>query len=1213
MSKVQLLLLLSGLIILFAYYTLKEDFVLIKDFTYNGPNPPSSFNKSINTANILTGDIFNALFKYYDSLFDTPPDSVLTDPTNPNSQRACVDLANAIKRAVRRFAQSDANTNFCTEKTAGSILIPNVLTGLGASASEAGILNRRITSPSGEIITYPINALDNQVYEGKGGFDPVTIELFMKTNVTDNTIQTYVDSIKAVVLPLVYQVTNPADAFSYNVEMYNLRITLPDPLHETVISSYLNYLYEDGDCMHITKIYGANLCETVDLNGADKLKFSLITERSTMSLYDFIHEMNAALDNLNPTTNEYNVVKELFDKILGSILIQVLYSFVYIKKNARVRHFDMHPKNILLAWTDDYYFTIPFTRNRWGYTYTDANGVQVYRTIFEGKSVLDYKYRGKRITRDNVRWFRYQFVNENNQVKNIDVENFGLIVKNIDFGSSSFEIPLGGVPGVPADYNKLNPEFYSVQSGFNRIDEAEYNTRTNKNAYHSMEAVFIILNLLHSLSGYRHLGFRQPVGTQFNIDGIFPINSFGRLAYNILSNVSDYIDNFGRSFASLGWNYVSNQQPLVYHPPWIRDPITTNIGFVYPSASKNRWFMNRRDVVATDSITPLFEYWTLSQIFESLKPFGVNTNNVKLNSRFETTLPPAFISNQLTSVNNPEVMTFSLIRQRPDLKPWPKFLDFLFKSHNSCLKSKRISNNTRSDPILLTDAKNTCKKFKQQAQMFLPSNTVEQNLADSELVGEWDLSTVASVDYFYFNINPALYVPSTTGYNMYTGGLTRAELERMYTIDPETRMFNFQPPSPELANSYFSAVNFHVLRIDNSTNDVRLSTDIGKDLWTVVQDTVAYNSQTRQPPAHIYVVNGGYFVVGYNVRDRLQTSISRYLLGDNLTQKTQAANEKLPLGFYMSTNNNGSITTDTVIEFPEAYKFHLAAIYIVNNQIRMMKYREFLLKHELRQESQTIEVFLPTGNRNITIPSYSIETSPIRDLITGQVSNLPYRKTDIDNPLPEYTSAFVSGPILIWDSTVVFTRDIALGISEEGQFLTKRLIRGINRFEKNAFPDQSSNKDWINSIRELSGTPSDQIPDLPYKVSQYSRNNKMFYAEPGEKEFSFGMRHSGQIIEVNAICELLDGTHIIVMCEGRGYDALGLTRYQFADIINKSIPNIRHAVCLDGGFSAQMLMRRKNGQIRYAMPDPEKRGLGISIIIQDLELNAMIDSPPRSP
>jgi exopolysaccharide biosynthesis protein len=85
------------------------------------------------------------------------------------------------------------------------------------------------------------------------------------------------------------------------------------------------------------------------------------------------------------------------------------------------------------------------------------------------------------------------------------------------------------------------------------------------------------------------------------------------------------------------------------------------------------------------------------------------------------------------------------------------------------------------------------------------------------------------------------------------------------------------------------------------------------------------------------------------------------------------------------------------------------------------------------------------------------------------------------------------------------------------------------------------------------------------------------------------------------------------MCEGRGYDALGLTRYQFADIINKSIPNIRHAVCLDGGFSAQMLMRRKNGQIRYAMPDPEKRGLGISIIIQDLELNAMTDSPPRSP
>jgi exopolysaccharide biosynthesis protein len=108
------------------------------------------------------------------------------------------------------------------------------------------------------------------------------------------------------------------------------------------------------------------------------------------------------------------------------------------------------------------------------------------------------------------------------------------------------------------------------------------------------------------------------------------------------------------------------------------------------------------------------------------------------------------------------------------------------------------------------------------------------------------------------------------------------------------------------------------------------------------------------------------------------------------------------------------------------------------------------------------------------------------------------------------------------------------------------------------------------------------------------------------------MRHSGQVIEISALCEMQDGTNMLVMCEARGYDAIGLTRYQFAEIIFKSIPGIRHAVCLDGGFSAQILMRNKRGKMLYAMPDPEKRNLGISIVIQDDFNMLMLDTSSSS-
>ncbi|AMQ10807.1 putative serine/threonine protein kinase [Brazilian marseillevirus] len=162
------------------------------------------------------------------------------------------------------------------------------------------------------------------------------------------------------------------------------------------------------------------------------------------------------------------------------------------------------------------------------------------------------------------------------------------------------------------------------------------------------------------------------------------------------------------------------------------------------------------------------------------------------------------------------------------------------------------------------------------------------------------------------------------------------------------------------------------------------------------------------------------------------------------------------------------------------------------------------------------------------------------------------RRTDLD-----YDACFCSGPILIWDKKTVFTKDVLLN-------------------SKMVLPDGRG-----------------------YKVFDGAKSNSMFLSVPGETQFPYGQRHSGNFQIHNVLVVLEDGTIGFFFVEGRGYDALGADRVQVAKMLEYAFEGrVKYAVSLDGGFSANAVVTKDGDAPRWLLPDPEKRKLGSSLLFE---------------
>ncbi|AHA46050.1 putative serine/threonine protein kinase [Insectomime virus] len=184
------------------------------------------------------------------------------------------------------------------------------------------------------------------------------------------------------------------------------------------------------------------------------------------------------------------------------------------------------------------------------------------------------------------------------------------------------------------------------------------------------------------------------------------------------------------------------------------------------------------------------------------------------------------------------------------------------------------------------------------------------------------------------------------------------------------------------------------------------------------------------------------------------------------------------------------------------------------------------------------------------------------------LGNVPFRVMTMDGQVLEgtqtvvaktgdYDACFCSGPILIWNNKNVFTKEALLN-------------------SKMNLPDGRG-----------------------YKVFDGAKSNSMFLSVPGESQFPYGQRHSGNFQIHNILVVLDDGTIGFFFVEGRGYDALGADRVQVAKMLEYAFEGrIKYAVSLDGGFSANAVVTKDGDAPRWLLPDPEKRKLGTSLLFE---------------
>lgn len=177
---------------------------------------------------------------------------------------------------------------------------------------------------------------------------------------------------------------------------------------------------------------------------------------------------------------------------------------------------------------------------------------------------------------------------------------------------------------------------------------------------------------------------------------------------------------------------------------------------------------------------------------------------------------------------------------------------------------------------------------------------------------------------------------------------------------------------------------------------------------------------------------------------------------------------------------------------------------------------------------------------------------------SGNTNNIiTVNQPKISVPKPNlYDYAFTTGPILMWNNIVVFKK----------QKFKEEMITSINN------------------------------TDVKYRISPSQKNYNKFYSEVGETAFGYGQRSSNNIHIHHIFCITNDGYNLDLFFEGRGYKAEGIDRVQVAYLCKKF--NVKHAVSLDGGFSANAVIKNTNKSRKYKwiMPSPDHRHVGSMIV-----------------
>jgi hypothetical protein len=387
-----------------------------------------------------------------------------------------------------------------------------------------------------------------------------------------------------------------------------------------------------------------------------------------------------------------------------------------------------------------------------------------------------------------------------------------------------------------------------------------------------------------------------------------------------------------------------------------------------------------------------------------------------------------------------------------------------------------------------------------------------------------------------------------------------AEHENLKFISDQ-RLTNYKPP-PDVgqypggdSRGYMKMVNVHLIYItppvSKNMGGFGITVENGKDLYKASKERLQeYTSGVS--------VNGGYFIVQGNYADPL----NYWLTG--LGSRTQGR----PIGYFYS--NLTSEFNGTLLPIPRAYQENFATVYITpSGTLKMERSLTFQERHETRTE---IVLYALTGRPHPT--NYAVQRKVIKMEPDPSGSGFLIPVLNLFNKSFGYKAAFECGPILIWDGKIEFTR--------------KKM--DTSEFHIDSFKD-------ISSPTLPDGTPNIIAHGMEtYKVVSSAANSKMYFNDPDESNFPYGQRHSNSLMIHNVLCETKDGDTLFVFIEGRGFDAVGLDRAQLAELISRF--NVKNAVSLDGGFSANAVLKRPNIDepgYYWLLNDPDKRSLSSTI------------------
>lgn len=341
---------------------------------------------------------------------------------------------------------------------------------------------------------------------------------------------------------------------------------------------------------------------------------------------------------------------------------------------------------------------------------------------------------------------------------------------------------------------------------------------------------------------------------------------------------------------------------------------------------------------------------------------------------------------------------------------------------------------------------------------------------------------------------------------------------------------DFKDISDEKVGKYVETVFLHIFKLKGGISNIHLDKQLS--LWEGALEHFPINVSGL-------AVNGGYFIIPGNI--------------NYLNPKLSNRQFFEPIGFFYDSSfkDNG-----TYLSYPSVYEDDLAVIFGTKKTMNLYRYKDFLNLHRQVEDTISYEVKI---NGQFTafrekIPAIAMKS--FYGVDPSLIGTRPFKSDGSEVTDNDYSWAFTSGPILIWDGKVVFT-------------------------------EQKMNSELIERTIDGKNVLAAAVP--------YAKNSYKFRSAEFEGNQFYGMRHSHRYMVHNILAVNKKHQPLIIFCEGRGFDSPGLDRVQLANLI--SIFNIQAAVSLDGGFSANAVYKNCHSTCRpmFALNDPDKRRLGISL------------------